>query len=323
MTSNQAEPKDTTSRFDWFRERLRPPWDCVASSWVPTGFDAYARILHPVRDENGQPLIRWADVSRWSGVALEPSVQWCHVALPEVAPSVEPPWSGQGGPRVGSLSRSDTLELVRRLVVWTSGSCSFGVWEGYGGDVTVDGPVFEDVPRRSDEMAVLELPWRSYAMFEGPVAGATCFMTSRFQSPNLWWPEDRSWFIASEIDLLWTYVAGSRGLVDELLADPKIEALESSPDERLDLTLPEWLEDRVQGAVDDVINSGSTNIEFAIGTASVTLMQLDRKNSVLVVRSERRSGWGGTNIAVTDHGDTALRREIKDAVLRAILGLVE
>ena len=322
MTFDQDEPEGAMSRFDWFRERLRPPWNNVASSWVPTGFDAYARILHPIRDENGQPLIRWADVSRWSGVALKPSVQWYHVALPEVAPSAEPPWPGHG-PCVGSLSRADALELVRRLVVWTPGGCSFGVWEGYGGDLTVGGPVVEDVPRRSDEMAVLELPWRSYAMFEGPVAGATCFMTSRFQSPNLWWPEDRSWFIASEIDLPWTYVAGSRHLVDELLDDPEIEALESSPDERLDLTLPEWLEDRVRGAIDDVIETGSTSIDFALGTASVTLMQLDRKNSVLVVRTNRRSGWGGTNLPVTDQGDAALRREIKDAVLRAILGLVE
>ena len=322
MRSDQDEPDDAMSRFDWFRDRLRPPWDCVASSWVPTGFDAYARILHPVRDENGQPLIRWADVSRWSGVALEPSVQWHHVALPAVTPSVEPPWNGHG-PRVGSLSRSDTVELVRRLDPWTSGGCSFGVWEGYGSDLTVDGPIFEDVPRRSDEMTVLELQWRSYAMFEGPVMGATCFMTSRFQSPNLWWSEDRSWFIASEIDLPWTYVAGPRRLIDELLADSEIEALESSPDERLDLTLPSWLEDRVRGAVDDVIESGSTSIEFALGTASVTLMPLGRKNSVLVVRSDRRSGWGGTNIPVTGQGDAALRREIKDAVLRAILGLVE
>jgi nitrogen-specific signal transduction histidine kinase len=33
------------------------------------------------------------------------------------------------------------------------------------------------------------------------------------------WPFDRAWFLASEIDVPWTGVAGSAGLLEELMAD--------------------------------------------------------------------------------------------------------
>ena len=318
--SNLELSGDGLSHFAWLRERLRTPQDGVATSWIPTGYEAYARMLHPVQEREGEPPIRWADVSSWSGVALDSSIQWHEVALPEVSPLTGPPWSGQG-PREGSLSQADALELASVLSARTPGLCLFGVWEGYGGTLSVQGPVADEVPRRVDETPVFELPWRSYAMFEGPVAGATCFSVSRFQSPNLWWPDDRSWCVASEIDLAWTYVAGSKSLIDELLPNPLIEALEASPDDSLHRQLPAWLNDRVSAATDEVIASGSTSVELALGTATVTLMRLSRRKSVLVTRSERWSGWGGANIPVTNRGPEEMRQEVKSAVERAVLGL--
>ena len=43
--------------------------------------------------------------------------------------------------------------------------------------------------------------------------------------PNLWWPDDRAWCVASEIDFPYTYVGGSNQLIEEILADPLLEAL--------------------------------------------------------------------------------------------------
>jgi hypothetical protein len=45
-----------------------------------------------------------------------------------------------------------------------------------------------------------------------------------YQSPNLWWPADRSWCIASEIDLPWTYVGGSEELITAVLDAAELEA---------------------------------------------------------------------------------------------------
>ncbi|MDZ7676030.1 MAG: hypothetical protein U5K30_13310 [Acidimicrobiales bacterium] len=36
------------------------------------------------------------------------------------------------------------------------------------------------------------------------------------QYPDLWWPDDRNWFIATDTDLAWTYVGGSRAMVADV-----------------------------------------------------------------------------------------------------------
>jgi len=39
----------------------------------------------------------------------------------------------------------------------------------------------------------------------------------------MWWPEDRAWFVSTEVDFAWSYLGGSRALVDEILVDPRLE----------------------------------------------------------------------------------------------------
>ena len=50
-----------------------------------------------------------------------------------------------------------------------------------------------------------------------------------FHSPSFWWPEDRAWFLSTEVDAQSTYIGGSVGLVERLLADPEIEVLPAAP----------------------------------------------------------------------------------------------
>jgi hypothetical protein len=76
----------------------------------------------------------------------------------------------------------------------------------------------------------VHLPGRDYLLFEGPLEGATdigWYLTrSHFlpQSPNLFWPEDHAWCVASEIDLQCTFVGGSHALADNILANSALEA---------------------------------------------------------------------------------------------------
>ena len=320
VTSSAADSLGGGSRTAWLRPRLCPPEDFVVGSWIPSGFEAYARILHPVQEGPGESLIRWAEVACWSGVALVPSIQWYQVALPEFAPKAEPPWTSQG-PREGTLSHADTIELVDILSRHSSGLCLFGVWEGYGFDLVVECTEATSLPHRVEE-SPFELPWRSYALFEGPVTGAACFHTSQFQSPNLWWPQDRSWCVASEIDLPWTYVAGSQGLINQLLASPHLEVLEAAPGDRIGAELPPWLETRISAAVEDVIVTGSTELDFGAGIVTATLVRLSRRKSVLVARSERGSGWGARNVPIDTRLPEVMRREIGSAIKQAVIGLV-
>lgn len=54
-------------------------------------------------------------------------------------------------------------------------------------------------------------------------------------SPNVWWPEDRAWCVATDIDLYDTYVGGSVECVQAVLDHPDLEALPTSLDAKLDL----------------------------------------------------------------------------------------
>lgn len=47
----------------------------------------------------------------------------------------------------------------------------------------------------------------------------------QWQSPSAWWPSDHAWAVSNDCDLDSTLVGGTRALVDELLADDRIEVL--------------------------------------------------------------------------------------------------
>ena len=52
------------------------------------------------------------------------------------------------------------------------------------------------------------------------------------RSPQWWWPNDRSWFVATEIDFPWTYLAGSHHLVDRIAAETSLETVVLQFDDR-------------------------------------------------------------------------------------------
>ena len=53
-------------------------------------------------------------------------------------------------------------------------------------------------------------------------------------APNLWWPEDRAWVVATEIDFIETHVGGSAKAVSQILDDPGLESFPISIDARVD-----------------------------------------------------------------------------------------
>jgi hypothetical protein len=50
-------------------------------------------------------------------------------------------------------------------------------------------------------------------------------VVQHYQSPSIWWPDDRSWWVATEVDFDWTYVGGSSKCIADVLAHPGLEAL--------------------------------------------------------------------------------------------------
>lgn len=211
---------------------LRPLSDVSPGDWLvsapdawsdlitrgPAGFEAYARVLHTAE-------------GNYDGERKE-----------------------------GCLESEQLTALIELLAPHTSTPerCFHALWDGFGdidgGEATsfltaftgsyAYGRIFRQARKQEPPPAFppavmagprLRLAHRDYLLFVGPLAGAGRWGATPYaldiprhiNSPNLLWPEDHSWFVATEIDQEWTGVAGSAALIDAVLADPRLETVKS------------------------------------------------------------------------------------------------
>jgi len=226
------------SAADWIGPRLHPFAQDVGSV-IPEGFEAYVRLLHPVETGlHGRET--WRDVARRNGRIVHPEMQFHWISRPLGA---EPPdgYDRGNGPSWGSLPLPERMILVGILGQYTTraDTCWFGVWEGHDPlehepDVEWQsagspGALRAPVARRRSRplppaLPAVELPHRRYHLYRGQLEKALSPLPFD-QSPNMWWPDDRAWFVATEVDYAWTYVAGSLLLADALMSDDRLEVL--------------------------------------------------------------------------------------------------
>ena len=115
----------------------------------------------------------------------------------------------------------------------TPKQCYFGVWEGYGqysGGTTMltsDGsgtplPTPRDI-RRAQRIRGCD---RTYLLYTGELQDIIAFYANFLSDPpNIWWPADRAWFVATDIDLDSTYIGASQECIDALLRHPALQAV--------------------------------------------------------------------------------------------------
>lgn len=85
-------------------------------------------------------------------------------------------------------------------------------------------------------------------------------------SPNLWWPDDRARCVATELDLAWTYLGGPATLISDALANPRLEAQPTSPDDAHQLRPPKWLAAAIKDAAAELLDSGTATLDTWRGT---------------------------------------------------------
>ena len=67
---------------------------------------------------------------------------------------------------------------------------------------------------------------RDYLVYTGPLTAMSSFFEGFWtDSPNIWWPEDRAWCVATDIDPDSTYVGGQADCIDALTSDSRFEVL--------------------------------------------------------------------------------------------------
>jgi hypothetical protein len=209
--------------------------------------------------------IRWTEVAALTGRTAHRAMQWANlrgsgpVIHNEGVLKVGDIWVR--APEGGSLSIEVTQALWPILEQHTNtrDGCLFAIWEGFGclPRTTLDAPVFE-IPARKFHlfMGPLEAAEQSFCTDDPAEARAMSVMVAvstdpdepifeeieralensppsdfpaLYQSANLWWPEDRAWCVATEIDFNTTYVGGTQRLVDALLACEALEVDQVEP----------------------------------------------------------------------------------------------
>lgn len=254
-----------------------------------TGFEAYARILHPVpasredlsvADEWGMhPLLEearwpWTRVAQRQGLTMHPLVQWNRLADIHDGVRFEDGWR-VGQTQDGYLDLELLAGLTEHLAhaTATPEDLVAGIWNGWGQLTGHGWSVYIEEGRglrarlarrmlRKEAAARQRVsvapevraaaaggPW-----LEWPEREMVLFATSTAEladptwaehagigvqpgfgelGPQLLWPADRTWVVASEIDWDSSIVAGSQGLVDAVLADERFETFEVGEDDDL------------------------------------------------------------------------------------------
>jgi hypothetical protein len=222
--------EDDVSIGVWISSARRRGEPGTVASIVPAVFESYVRILHPAVRYAGDDDIEvsWAEVAAHNGTVAHPLMQWPAITgswdYVSVA-SQSPVWDD--APSVGHLpvAVAGRLSLVLGRHTGTPQACVFGRWHGFGYDLPSP-----DVPPR-----LLLRGGHDVVLVRGTVAdaGRNLAPEPNEQSANLWWPADRAWCVATDIDLMSSYVGGSAACIDELLATPGLEVTRAGPDDRV------------------------------------------------------------------------------------------
>ena len=241
----------------WLAPRLHGHFGAVTLS-VPSGYAAYARICHPVTDRDGRSA-SWSQVAAATGRRAHALMQWhAVVGSPDSLNFTGSLWPG-GDPERGNLAPVELALLCEQLATHTelAECCFFGLWIGWGwveqgsvrlsagsasragvGRVATTGSGEPEPTFSAEELQRprLKLPGREYLMLSGPLSAATQLGDAAGfwpQSPNLIWPPDRTWCVASEIDFDSTLVGGTPELIQAILDAPGLDSWRVGPDDSL------------------------------------------------------------------------------------------
>ncbi len=184
------QPADNGSVADWVFGSLHPFERFDVGMVIPPGFAAYCCLLHSDHIREGEvPYgVRVEDVRSLAGVLKSgtSTPDRCWFCL----------WSGWGWLHVSAGSIAPV-----------------------GGEPSGWRDPLIEVEQFAASAQLVGTLVRQYHLFSGPVEAVedTSLPWFSHELPNLWWPDDRAWIVATEIDLSWTYVGGASEVIDQTI----------------------------------------------------------------------------------------------------------
>jgi len=243
---------------------------------VPEGFEAYARVFHPVRPNSVHPL-RWSAFADERGKVAHPAMEF--ESLIETVDWQRPPWD-ELAPEWGCTPEAECRALAEVLdaFTWTPDACWFALWDGYSLGFWPEDREVVRWPTRADRRAIysqetlereadrareleriptfgtlrgrrldgsLSEPARTYYLLRGRLEAVLGFHFGggrspvRWRSPNLWWPDDHAWCVGCEVDGFTSFVGGTDQAITAVVGSPHLEAMRLDGDLRFRLGVDE------------------------------------------------------------------------------------
>jgi hypothetical protein len=209
---------------EWVVANLRGFGEGVGSI-IPARFESYARVFHPAwYGPPGSRPVRWEDVAAANGRVMHPAAEWGSLtgSLEYIYNGGQPGiWEqppALGGPPSAVAER---LVAVLGNFTGTPADCWFGVSGVWGSRLRA--PKFGIEHRR-------------FYLLKGPLISAVFSPHDddyRGLLADLWWPADRAWFVGSDVDLLSTYIGGTRACISAPLEQQGLEVLSIPLDQGL------------------------------------------------------------------------------------------
>jgi hypothetical protein len=217
-------PESEGAAAEWWLDELQP-WGTplAVSSFVPRRFESVCRVLHRWTDGAGR-AVRWEQVAPDVGADDLADLARRFIDISH-SDADAPAMAGYHEPAVGELDADSAEALVEVLIeaTTTPDDVYVAVWDGWG-----DVP-----PGRFPGAAHLPTPARGHFLLRGPLEGlltsVSAIPSSSSPASGIWWPRDRAWFVQTEVDFAWAFVAGDSELIRELHRDPALEIKSTRP----------------------------------------------------------------------------------------------
>lgn len=222
MDLRPVVPVDGAAAGAWIPSAISGGPGPLVKEQIPARYEAYLRILHPVRDSSGNP-VTWASVANELGRQPHGQMQW-HAIVGSQSPAsmADSAWRGSR-PALGELPTGSLETLCAVLERHTDDmDCFFGL-------STIHPEIDQDLVNEP----LLEIPYREFVVLSGPLSAVLSAGDAIPVAPSLMWPADRTWYVASEYDFDSTLAGGSKDLIRDLGVSSNLETWVVSPEDSL------------------------------------------------------------------------------------------
>jgi hypothetical protein len=229
--------------IDWAKARLKADPSVVTGN-VPAGFDNYFRILHPPRAKTGEYLT-WTDLSEVAGVPMGAMVQWDQIATGLKSTMV---FTGIRPPVLGKMP----LSVFEGLIAVLAKSADRSEWvfglstahtlllrpnqnEAHGQNVPASSARSWSAAEISTTRC--RLPSGEFALVKGTIEsimdwfGQMAAMETPRIVPDLMWPLDGKWFIATGVDFDSTLLGADESVSRLVTHASGLEILKVDPED--------------------------------------------------------------------------------------------